>query len=89
MMNDKVDKVCLKLAGETMQFLYNIDKNEVYNPLFPGIKIHKVYTACGLVIPHNMLLKIVQEKSEEFQLARAKAELDKSIKNFKDYSEYF
>lgn len=82
-------RVTLKLAGEQFQFLFDMDKNEVYNPLFPGIKIDRVRTACGHIIPHDMLLKIVQEKSEEFQLAMARAELAKSIKDFKDYSEYF
>lgn len=89
MMGDKIDRVCLGLAGEKMQFLFNVDKNEVYNPLFPGIKIEKVYLNCGHIVPHDILLKIVQEKSEEFQLAMARAELAKSIKDFKDYSEYF
>jgi len=92
MMNKVInDQVQLRLAGETFRFLYNREKQEVYNPLFPGIKIDKVHSACGHTIPHDMLLKIVQDKAEEFDLAMAKAQLTQAIESFesKDYSDLF
>lgn len=92
MMNEMTEAtVQLKLAGERFRFLYNREKQEVYNELFPGIKIEKVYTACGHIISHDMLLKIVQDKAEEFDLAVAKAKLTEAIESFesKDYSDLF
>lgn len=91
-MNEVTDaKVQLKLAGETFRFLYNKEKKEVYNELFPGIKIDKIRTACGHTINHDLILKMVQDKAEEFELAIAKAELLKAIESFesKDYSDLF
>lgn len=84
-------RVQLKLAGETFRFLYNKEKQEVYNELFPGIKIDRVRTLCGHTIPHNILLKIVEDKQREFELAIAKAELTKAIESFKskDFSDLF
>lgn len=86
-----LDRVQLKLAGETFRFLYNKEKQEVYNELFPDIKIERVWTSCGHTINHDMLLKIVQDKAQEFELAIAKAELTKAIEDFKskDYSDWF
>lgn len=82
-------RVQLKLAGETFRFLYDRDKQEVYNELFPGIKVDRVHTLCGHTIKHDMILKMVQDKAEEFELAMAKTELTKAIDNFKDYSDLF
>ena len=92
MMNEiNGDRVQLKLAGETFRFIYDREKKEVYNELFPGIKVERVRTACGYSIPHDILLNIVKDKSKEFELAMAKAELTQAIKSFesKDYSDLF
>lgn len=86
MMNDKIG---LKIAGELVYFLFNKEKKEVYNPLFPGIPIYKFPTNCGLILTHNDLVNIIQNKIAEFDLAIAKHELNKAIEDFKDYSELF
>jgi len=86
MMNDKI---CLKLAGEQCVFLYNKESREVYNPLFPGIPIHKFPTNCGLILDHDQLRAIIESKINEFELAIAKEQLNKAIADFKDYSEQF
>ena len=86
-----LDRVQLKLAGETLCFLYNKEKQEVYNELFPDIKIERIWTSCGHIINHDMLLKIVHDKAQEFELAMTKAELTKAVESFKskDYSDWF
>lgn len=90
MMNEVIGaRIMLKLAGESFQFIYNREKQEVYNVMFPGIKIEKVRTACGHSIPHDMILNMVKDKAEEFELKLAKAELNNAIKDFKDYSDLF
>ena len=89
MMNSKLDKIQLNLAGERVSFLYNRDSKEVYNPLFPGIAIYKYPTNCGHILSHDQLREIVEGKINEFELAIAKMELNKAVQDFKDYSEYF
>ena len=89
MMNSEFDKIGFKMAGEFVNFLYNIESREVYDPLFPGIRIEKFFANCGLVITHNELLNIVENKINEFELAIAKEQLNKAIADFKDYSELF
>ena len=42
------DRVRVKLSGETFQFLYNKEKQEIYNELFPGIKIDRVRVGVGI-----------------------------------------
>jgi len=92
MMNEvNWSKVELKFGGEKFRFLYNREKQEIYNEWFPGICIEKVTTLCGHHIPHSILLKIIQEKAQEFELAIAKSQLTQAIEDFKskDYSQLF
>lgn len=79
------DRILLKLAGEQFLFLYNREKKEVYNPLFPGIPVHKVRLFCGHEIDHATLQKIMLDKIEGYELALAKAELAHTINNFNDH----
>ena len=85
------DRVRVKLSGETFQFLYNKEKQEIYNELFPGIKIDRVRVGGRYTVPHDVLLKIVDDKQKEFELAIAKAELTKAINSFtsKDFCDLF
>lgn len=79
------DRILLRLAGEQFLFLYNKEKKEVYNPLFPGIPVHKVRLFCGQEIDHGTLEKIILDKIEGYELALAKAELTQAIDNFNDH----
>jgi hypothetical protein len=89
MMNESLDRVLLKLAGEKIELLYNRNTREVYNPLFPGIAIYKYPTNCGHILSHNELREIVENKLNEFELAIAKLQLNQAIEDFKDYSDSF
>jgi len=89
MMSEVYDSVMLNLAGERVTLLYNRNSKEVYNPLFPGIAIYKYPTNCGHILSHDQLREIVENKINDFEIAIAKYELNKSIEDFKDYSEYF
>lgn len=79
------DRILLKLAGEQFQFLYNREKKEVYNPLFPGVPVQKIKLFCGHDIDHDTLRKIILDKIEGYELAMAKAELSEATNNFNDH----
>ena len=86
-----ITRIGLRLAGEYHVFLYNTSNGEVYNPLFPGIRVVKVTLNCGHVLDHNTLSNIISKKIGDFELEIAKLELQKAVDsfNFKDYSDLF
>jgi len=79
------DRMTLRLAGEQYQFLYNRDKKEVYNPLFPGIPVHKLQLHCGHTLDHNTMAIMIAEKIHNSELEHARAQLSEAINNFNDY----
>jgi len=89
MMNEVLDRVLLNIAGEKVEVLYNRSTKEVYNPLFPGVPIHKYPVACGFKLTHDELRTVVENKLNEFELAIAKYQLNQAIEDFKDYSDSF
>ena len=89
MMNETFDRIQLNIAGEKVSLLYNRNSKEVYNPLFPGVTIHKLPTACGFQLTHNELVTLCENKFNEFELAIAKLQLNQAIEDFKDYSDSF
>jgi hypothetical protein len=44
---------------------------------------------CGFILTHNELRTIIEKKMDGFELAIARLELNKAIKDFKDYSDCF
>ena len=50
----------LNLAGQLHDVLF--DGKDVYDYNFPTEKIHSIKTLCGLVIDHDTLVKICNEK---------------------------
>ena len=83
------DKIGLKIGGSLVYFLYNKDKKEVYDPLFPGIPMDHYVTNCNTIIKHDNLRSIIENKINEFEIAIAKYELNKAVNDFKDYSDSF
>jgi hypothetical protein len=54
--------VILVLSGQEYAYAYNALTDEVYTAEFPGIPVHKLYTACGHVLDHHHIRMLVKQK---------------------------
>jgi len=52
----------LVLAGQEYAYAYNALTDEVYTAEFPGIPVHKLYTACGHVLDHHHIRMLVKQQ---------------------------
>jgi len=60
--------ISLSLAGDIYDYIYELDKKEVYTEDFPGIKIEKVRLSCGHTLNHDEVKTLIENRIKAYEL---------------------
>ena len=72
MMKKNWKYVSLDLGGTRYDYIYDVDKNDVYTQDFPGIAVQKFHMSCGLLMDPDTLKEIISYKLGMHELMNTK-----------------
>jgi hypothetical protein len=62
MMQKNWKYVSVELGGTRYDYIYDVDRNDVYTQDFPGIAVQKFHMSCGLLMDPDTLKEIIAYK---------------------------
>jgi len=72
MMQKNWKYISLELGGARYDYIYDVDKNDVYTQDFPGIPVQKFHMSCGLMMDPGTLKEIISYKLGMHELVNTK-----------------
>jgi len=60
--------ISLSLAGDLYDYVYDMEKKEVYTEDFPDIPIEKVRLVCGHTLTHDEIRTLIENRIKAYEL---------------------